>query len=320
MYNLRTDLAIEGREIAAEQGQIEGVESEELKIKNTLITRITVINEQGAKTIGKPIGKYITIEIADTSGDSEAFTNAIEVISHEIAQMCGLKNEDTVLIAGLGNMKVTPDALGPKAVERVMVTRHLKENAPEFFNNSGLRQVAAISPGVLGQTGVETAEIIKGVIQKINPTVLIVIDALASRKMKRLATTVQISDTGIVPGGGVNNARGEISNYTMGIKVISIGVPTVVDAATLSSDVIDEVLKSVGQKAGGEVIKLFEEYSKKDKYELIKESLTPYDLNLVVTPKDIDFIIGEVSKTVGYAINKAMHNHITIEDMDAFLA
>lgn len=320
IYQVRTSLAIEAKELAEEQGKLSGVESEELKLKNALITRVNILDENGEKALGRPKGNYITVELSDIDGDSDKFVNSIEVIAHELMQLFNLNENDTVLVVGLGNVKVTPDALGPKTIEKVMVTRHLKENAPEFFNNSGLRQVAAISPGVLGQTGVESAEIIKAVVQKINPALIIVIDALASRRMKRLASTVQLSDTGITPGGGVGNTRAEISFESIGVPIISVGVPTVVDAATLSSDVIDEVLKNVGSQANAEVIKLFEDYSKRDKYQLIKESLSPYDLNLVVTPKDIDFIIEETSKTVGYAINKALHKELTIEDIDTFLA
>lgn len=320
MYSARTDLAIEAKEIAEAQGALDGVKSEELTLNEIKITRVEILNENGERQLGKPKGKYITVEFSDVSGDSNKFTDLIEVLGHELSQISPLNENDVVLIAGLGNIKVTPDALGPKAIESVMVTRHLKENAPDFFDTAGLRQVAAISPGVLGQTGVETSEIIKGVLNNIKPALVIVIDSLASRKMKRLATTVQISDSGIVPGGGVGNARSQISKETLGIPVISLGIPTVVDAATLSADVIDEVLKNVSKNAQGNAIQLFENFSNQEKYELITESLNPYNLNLVVTPKDIDFIIGECSKIVGYAINKAMHKNITIEDMNAFLA
>ena len=314
MYSSRTDLAVE--EILG-KSELTGIKSEEMDVSGLKITRVTV-EKEGEKIINKPAGSYITIEINDISQSAEHFENAINIISTELKKILNFSPSDTVLIAGLGNKHITPDALGPQTIDSVMITRHLKEYAPDFFDVSRLRQVASITPGVLGQTGIETSEVIKAIVEKINPAAVIVIDALASRKMQRLATTIQITDSGIVPGGGVDNARAHISKDALGVPVISVGVPTVVDAATLTTDVIEEVLKTVDKQS--KEVKLFKSFSSDETYYLIKEALSPYDLNLIVTPKDIDFIIGEISKALGFSINKALHGDISITDMEAFLA
>lgn len=319
MYSVRTGLAVEAVKIASEKGAVDGIVSTEEQKEGITISRVEVLNEQGEQACGKKKGHYITLDLENmSSGSGEEFLKKIDVVAEEIKSLAKLAEGDNVLIAGLGNTKVTPDALGPKTVDNIMVTRHLKEHLPDFFNEAKLRDVAAIAPGVLGQTGVETAEIIKGVTAKINPKVVIVIDALASRRLKRLATTIQISDTGITPGGGVGNERAEISQNTLGVPVISIGVPTVVDAATLASDVIDETIKMAEQQNRSD-LNMPPAFKDENKSNIMRDALTPYDLNLVITPKDIDSIITAAAKTVGYSINRALQGNITVEDMTQFL-
>lgn len=320
MYSVRTGLAIEAFEIAKEKGAVDGIVSSEEKKDDITISRVEVLNEQGEKACGKKKGHYVTLEMKDlTTGSGDDFIKKVDALADEIRKITGLSEGDSVLIAGLGNTKVTPDALGPKTVDNIMVTRHLKEHLPDFFNEAKLCNVSAISPGVLGQTGVETAEIIKGVVAKTSPKLVIVIDALASRKLSRLATTIQISDTGITPGGGVGNQRAEISNATLGVPVISIGVPTVVEAATLAVDVIDQTVKMAEQQGRADA-NMPPAFKDENKYNLIRDALSPYDLNLFITPKDIDVIISSAAKTVGYSINRALQRtDITIEDMTQFL-
>ena len=316
----RTDLALEEKESSGELN-LEGVSSEDLHFDGLNITRVKIMNEVGSRLLNKPQGNYITIEFDDISGDGDGLLKLIEKVSYELKTLCGLQDGDAVLIAGLGNEQITPDALGPKAAKKIIATRHIKDNLPTFsYNDIKFRDVAVISPGVLGQTGIETAEIIKGVVDRIQPKLVIVIDALMSRKMKRLAKTVQIADSGLIPGGGVGNARASITKEYLGVPVISLGVPTVVDAATLSCDVIDEVLMTVKNNVFSDINMIWDNFPDNEKYELIRQSLAPYDLNLIVTPKDIDFFISEISKVVGYTINKTMHEKITIEDIEALLS
>lgn len=314
MYSMRTGLAIEALEAASQAAAVEGVVTEEIKADTTTVSRIVVSTEEAAKRLERPKGTYITVEVEHmASGDSKELEEAVRLIGDELVKLAALKDEDVVLVCGVGNYNITPDSLGPLVINHVIVTRHIKENMPEFFESSGFREVAAVAPGVLGQTGIEAVDIIKGVVDRVRPAAVFVIDALASRKMKRLATTVQLSDSGITPGGGIGNRRTEISRENLGVPVVAIGVPTVVDAATLTCDVLEETDKVFrnGPTSG---------LSEEDKYRLIRDALTPYDLNLIVTPKDIDAIVKAAARTVGFAINHALQGEISIEDMTRLLA
>lgn len=235
MYNFRTDLAVERRDLYKKANKIEdevaGVESEEENISEKIrVTRVKITNEQGEQAIGKKKGNYITIDIQKMNIiTEEEKEKAAEVLANEIKQLVQNKvqNKEDILIVGLGNEEVTPDALGPNVVKNVEVTRHIINYLPQYIDENA-RPVSAIAPGVLGTTGIETLEIIKGVVDNIKPKLLIVIDALASRSIERISSTIQLSDTGIVPGGGVGNARKELTEETLGIPVIAIGIPTVV--------------------------------------------------------------------------------------------
>ena len=231
MINTRTDLALESKEMYKEKNnkEADGVILEEEEIDGTKISKVRIINEIGSEKLGKPIGNYITLDIPQfTEYDGELMDSVSKVLGKILKELIKVKKDDRVLVVGLGNWNVTPDALGPKVIEGIMVTRHLSEVMPEAMEENMI-SVAAISPGVLGTTGIETAEIIKGIVQNVKPKVLIAIDSLASKSIERISSSIQISDTGIVPGGGVGNKREELTYETMGIPVIAVGVPTVVD-------------------------------------------------------------------------------------------
>ena len=228
MYNFRTDLALERRDIYKKVNnlkQIDGVESTEEEISEKLkVTRVKIINQNGEKAIGKPIGNYVTIDVKKLKiAEDEDIQKASDIVANELRKIIDIHTEkqEDILVVGLGNIYVTPDALGPKVINEIEVTRHIINYLPQYVEE-GTRMVSAISPGVLGTTGIETLEILEGIVNEIKPKMLIVIDALASRSIERISSTIQISDTGIVPGAGVGNKRKEISKNTLGIPVIAI--------------------------------------------------------------------------------------------------
>ena len=249
MTNVRTDLALEAKEIYQEKHRkekdIDGIEVINEIDNDIKVTTVKVKDENGARKIGKPKGNYVTIDIPEfTAYDGETMDRVSQVVSEILGRMINIDVEKTALVVGLGNWKVTPDALGPKVTEGIMVTRHLKTVMPEIMDDS-VRPVCSIAPGVLGITGVETVEIIKGTVERVKPDVVICIDALAARRVERVNTTIQIGDTGISPGAGVGNNRKQINEENLGVKVIAIGVPTVVDAVTIANDTIDMVVDSL---------------------------------------------------------------------------
>lgn len=235
-FNFRTDLATERRDLYRKansiENEIDGIESEKEEInENITVERVKITNEQGQNAIGKPIGNYITIDIKKLKiAQDEDIEKSAEILSNELKKIIDLHvdKQGEILVVGLGNIYVTPDSLGPKVVNDIEVTRHIINYLPQYVEE-GTRMVSAISPGVLGTTGIETVEILKGIVDNIHPKLVIVIDALASRSIERISSTVQLSDTGIVPGAGVGNKRSEISQATLGIPVVAIGIPTVVD-------------------------------------------------------------------------------------------
>ena len=238
MYNFRTDLASERRDIYNKanklENDIDGIESEKEEInENIKVERVKITNENGEKAIGKPMGNYITIDVKNLKiAQDDEIEKAAEALSNELKKVVDMHidNQGEVLVVGLGNIYVTPDSLGPKVINEIDVTRHIIKYLPQYVEE-GTREVSAVSPGVLGTTGIETVEILKGIVDNVKPKLVIVIDALASRSIERISSTVQISDTGIVPGAGVGNTRNEISKKTLGIPVIAIGIPTVVETA-----------------------------------------------------------------------------------------
>lgn len=326
MINIRTDLALEAREIYNEnhknETDIDGIEILEEKEKDINVTTIKVKNDSGAEKIGKPKGNYITIDIPKfTAYDGETMDRVSVVLAEILERLINIEIENTVLVVGLGNCQVTPDALGPKVTEKIMITRHLKTVMPEVIDDS-VRPVSSIEPGVLGVTGIETVEIIKGVVEKIRPDLVICIDALAARRVERVNTTIQVGDTGISPGAGVGNNRKQINEENLGVKVIAIGVPTVVDAATIANDTIDLVIDSLIKNAssGTAFYKMLKALDKNEKESLIKEiTVSKNSTDMIVTPKDIDLIINSLSKIIANGINMALQPNMDMEEINKFM-
>lgn len=310
MYNFRTDMADERHDIYKKANKLEnipGVETKENIINDSIKTNIVKItNSDGEKAIGKPIGTYVTVDIKNLKlASDDDIDKASEVVKEELKKIIDshAQNQDEILVVGLGNQFVTPDSLGPKVVSEIDVTKHFIKYTPQYVKE-GTRSVCAIAPGVLGTTGIETSEIIKGIVDNVKPKMLIVIDSLASKSIERISSTVQISDTGIVPGGGVGNAREELSENSLGIPVIAIGVPMVVESAVLVNDCLDLFIEKLQNEAKSN--DYLNELKEKDNYEEIKESLNPTGYNMIVTPKEIDDLIENMKDVVARAINFAV--------------
>ncbi|MDR1559039.1 MAG: GPR endopeptidase [Clostridiales bacterium] len=325
-FSVRTDLAVEARELLDESEtseEPEGIEvsMEELYERRVKVTWVEVYNEAGANAMGKPVGNYITIESdAMKENDTEAHEEIMKILAKRLEKLRKLKKNAVVLVVGLGNWNVTPDALGPKVAAKILVTRHLSGNLPKELEGR-VRPVSALSPGVMGLTGIETGEIIKGVAEKIKPDLIIAIDALAARRTNRVNSTIQISDTGINPGAGVGNKRMSLSEQALGVPVIAIGVPTVVDAATLVNDTMDRMLAAMAEQApqGSEFFNMLGSLANEEKYHLIAEILNPYAGNMFVTPKEVDAVIERLANIIANGINIALHPGIKMEDINRFI-
>lgn len=311
MINFNTDMADERSEIYKKANKIEknidGIDTENQDINEKIkISRVKIINEKGAEAIGKPKGNYITIDIKKLKiADNNEIQKAAETVTGELKSLIDkhVDRKGDILIVGLGNTYVTPDSLGPKVVKDIDITRHLLKYAPEYIDPE-TRSITAIAPGVLGTTGIETMEIIKGIVDNIGPKLIIVIDSLSSKSIERISSTVQIADTGIVPGAGVGNVRNEISENTLGIPVIAIGVPMVVEAATIAADSIDLFIEKLQQEANSN--EYLNQLKNADKYAMIREALIPKDYNLIVTPKEIDDLIENMKDVIARGINYAV--------------
>lgn len=364
MYSIRTDLAIEAREMAIADisntvhdetnvSHLEGVIIKE-KEENDLKVSLVEITSEGEKVIGKKQGQYLTIEAQGIrQQDTELQAKVEEVFAKEFASFLkqkGIGKEAKCLVVGLGNWNVTPDALGPIVCENLLVTRHLFELQPHNVED-GYRAVSAITPGVMGLTGIETSDIIFGIVEKTKPDFVIAIDALASRSIERVNSTIQVSDTGIHPGSGVGNKRKELSEETLGVPVIAIGVPTVVDAVSITSDAFDLILKHFGNElregnrpsrslvpAGmtfGKKKKLTEEdmpneeqrqtflgmigtLEEEEKRKLIYEVLAPLGHNLMVTPKEVDVFIEDMANVIASGLNAALHTKVDQDNKGSY--
>ncbi|MDO4563882.1 MAG: GPR endopeptidase [Clostridia bacterium] len=315
---IRTDLALEAREMRS--GTLEGVESESFREGDVLITRVKIVNQKGAEALGKSMGTYVTLEAERMrENDKEIYDNICTALARELRAIANLPPDASVLAAGLGNRFITPDSIGPIAVSHLLITRHLKTLMPQELGDD-VRTVSAVAPGVLGLTGIETGEIIRGVVEKTAPSAVFVIDALASRKMERVGTTIQLTDTGIRPGSGVGNNRRELSRESLGVPVVAIGVPMVVDAATVASDAIDIVLECIKKEDENHVFgEMFASLSDLDRYKLIFEALEPSAANMVVTPKEVDSLSNRVGKIIANGINLALQDSMTQDDIDRYL-
>lgn len=282
--DFRTDLALERHEII--KGKMpEGVSSSEYKKECVSFTKISITDESGAEALGKPVGTYITAEIPSLVKSAACDEAVIESVGEELRQL--LPDDGTVLVVGLGNTDITPDAIGPRSVDNILATRHIGKELSDSIGLGDLRPVAVFVPGVLGKTGVETAESVSGLVRTVNPSSVIVIDALAARRLRRLGNTVQMSDAGIVPGSGVGNSRAAINKESTGVPVISVGIPTVVDAQTLVSDLTDNE----------------------------KEISREENKSMIITPREIDLVVERASKIIGLAVNKALQPHLSVDEM-----
>ncbi|MDP4118041.1 MAG: GPR endopeptidase [Bacillota bacterium] len=315
MSEIHTDLALEAHEyFSGKKGGIPpGVTMDKRSFGGLRYTSISVTNEEGSRYLEKPLGTYITVEAEDLRGsDPESYKQSRNFIAREIETLLkknGISENDPVLVIGLGNWDITPDALGPKVVSALFVSRHLFEHLPEVTSNK-MRPVSAISPGVLGTTGIETLEIVRGIVERTQPKCVIAIDALVSRSIERLGKSLQISDSGINPGSGVGNHRKELSKNTLGVPVISIGVPTVVDAATIADDIFEgsvDMLKN-SSKDNNKFYSLLSSLSSEERKSMFSAALSGMSGELIVTPKDIDEMISDISDVVSSALNVGLHS------------
>lgn len=289
----RTDMAVERRDIYKTANKIEdeinGIECEEIKKGDFTITRVKILNKDGEKALQRKIGNYITIDIRKVSNITiEKEEKIIKTFSEELAKIINnhIKKEDEILIVGLGNMNATPDSLGAKVVQNIEITRHIKIYLPNAIDKN-TRSVSAITPGVLGTTGIETVEIVKGIVDNVKPKLVIAVDSLCSKNIERINKSIQISDTGIIPGGGVGNKQEELSTETLGIPVIGVGIPTVLDAATIVLEALDVC----------EV-----KYNEDD----VITKMRLNNFNFIVTPKEIDERIENMSMIISEGINLAL--------------
>ena len=293
MFEQRTDLALEAKELwqegARAADRLPGVEAESGRCHGYGVDRIRIVNGQGARALGKPEGCYVTLTLDGLAArEEDAFRRAVWAVADQLAPFVAhLPPKAPVLVACLGNRAITPDAIGPLVHQNTLVTRHLVTQSPEHFGS--FRPVSGLAAGVLGTTGVESGDLIASVCQTVRPACVIAVDALAARSVHRVCRTVQLSDTGIVPGSGVGNHRAALNEESLGVPVIAVGVPTVVDGATLALDL-------TGQRPADD------------------------SQTMMVTPRDVDARVGELAKVVGFGINLALQPGLTVEDMELFLS
>lgn len=312
MYQIRTDLALETQEkMQEDKVDLKGVRYFEEEIdKNLVVSTVVIETENGAKTMGKPKGTYITIEAGNMDEEDEDYHREVsKQLARIIGELIPVKKEElSVLIVGLGNRAVTPDSLGPRVVDNLYITRHILNEYGRFaFGKPGMNRISSIVPGVMAQTGMESMEIVAAVVKETTPDFVIAVDALAARNTKRLNRTIQVSDTGINPGSGVGNHRHGLNEKSLGVPVISIGIPTVVDAATIVNDTMSTLLTALSQNEEWKRIgNSIQELNDAEKYELIRELLSPGLNVMFVTPKDIDESVKRLSFTISEGINMAL--------------
>ena len=291
----RTDLAVEAIENHKTAAALPHVRQSDRTLEGFAVHEVRILSEDAAREIGKPQGRYLTLELdALIRREEDAFPRACKALSTLLRELLPHPNDGPVLIAGLGNRMITPDAIGPQTADHVIATRHLVAQSPAIF--ADWRPVSALAPGVLGQTGVETGEVICGVLDRVHPAAVIAVDALAAGRLSRLLRTVQLADTGITPGAGVGNARAALNKETLGVPVIAVGVPTVVDGATLAH----EISSQLGQPAC--------------------EALDDLSQPVMITTRDIDREVADISRMIGYAVNMALHPHLSVADIDLYLS
>jgi spore protease len=313
-----TDLAVEATAALRGEAQreIPGVRMEEYHPSDDItVTWVEVLDGRGVAAVGKLPGNYATVEAPGLRRRNRDLQEAVgRALVEQLHRMLGLSETASVLVVGLGNWNATPDALGPRVVNQLMVTRHLKDYVPEEVAG-GIRPVAAISPGVLGLTGLETAEVVLGIVERMKPDAVIAIDALAARSIERIGTTVQVADTGINPGSGIGNKRVGLTRETLGCPVIAIGCPTVVHAATIVGDTLDLMI----ERMQGKKPFLFSALEPNERRELVREALQGASGELVVTPKEVDELIEDMSKVIAGSLNAVLHTSVHARDLMKYL-
>lgn len=313
------DLAVEAHALVrGETGrEIPGVTEDIQEFPNAVVRTVRIKDQAAEKIMGKPVGTYITIEAPEIRANNpEAHQQISQVLAQQLQQLIPIGPEATVLVVGLGNWKATPDALGPRVIESIVVSRHLHKYAPQAVV-PGLRPVSALAPGVLGITGIETAEIIKGVVDRVHPDLLLVIDALSARSTDRIGMTIQLADTGISPGSGVGNTRSGIDRASMGVPVIAIGVPTVVAAGVIIHDAMETLFSQFQNNPL--MAQTYQGLQAANVQEIIDRVLQPFAGNLTVTPKEIDDLISRVSFVLAGGINQALHPTVHADNLAAYM-
>ncbi len=315
---VRTDLAIESLQEATTSPEQrrpalpDGVEIEEEHEEGVDVSRVHVTNEAGERLVGKPRGHYVTLDAPDLRRrNTQVQERVARLLARELERLLHLREDSKIFVVGLGNWNATPDALGPKVVAELLVTRHLSGQVPEDLRGQ-MRSVAALAPGVLGLTGIETGEIIRAIVDRIAPDVVIAVDALASRSIERILRTVQIADTGIQPGSGVGNHRAGINAESLGVPVLAVGVPTVVHAATIAAETIELLAEHFQGQPAGQGLK---QLTGDGKRRMIAEVLAPAVGDLMVTPKEIDVLVDDLAKVIAAALNAALHPKVAAQDM-----
>ncbi|GIO58636.1 GPR endopeptidase [Paenibacillus cineris] len=314
-YSVRTDLAVDAREMAGHAGPIPGVDEEITEKDGIKITRLNVLNEAGSQAIGRVKGHYITLEVPGLrNGDTKLQEQVAEAFAREFEDflaLIGIQKKQTVLIVGLGNWNVTPDSLGPLVVENVLVTRQYFQLMPDQVA-PGYREISAIAPGVLGLTGIESSEIVQGIVERTKPDLIIAIDALASKSLERVNTTIQIADIGIHPGSGIGNKRRGLTKEVLGVPVVAIGVPTVCYASTIVNNVMEMMKNHFGQETNQtrQIMGMLDDINEQERLSLVKEVLEPLGHDLIVTPKEIDEFIEDIANIVASGLNAALHDAV----------
>ncbi|EGW38631.1 GPR endopeptidase [Desulfosporosinus sp. OT] len=317
--NVQLDLAVEAHQLLrGESGEeIPGVLMDEQELEHAKVTIITVKTDEGVEQIGKPKGQYITIDAPEIRNNDYVIHEEItHILADRLIELMNLKEDASILLIGLGNWNATPDALGPQVINKTMVTRHLFQLAPHELHGQ-MRKISALSPGVLGITGIETAEIIHGIVEHVKPDLVIAIDALAAGSLERVGTSIQLADTGIHPGSGVGNRRSGINEETIGCKVIAIGLPTVVNAAVIAHDVVEGVFQQF--VTSPTLYKLYKGIKPETFSQIIDDVLSPFQGNLMVTPKEIDSLIQTSAKIIAGALAISLHPGIDREDYERYL-
>lgn len=328
-YNVRTDLAVEAKELAeaSQGGPISGL-IEDVEDKDGIkVTRLDVTNEEASQRIGRVKGHYVTLEVPGLrTQDTDLQEKVSKVMVRELSaflQKIGISKEAKVLVVGLGNWNVTPDSLGPLVVENILVTRHFFELAPDQIN-PGYREVSAIAPGVMGLTGIESSEVVQGIVDRTKPDVIIAIDALASKSLERVNTTIQIADIGIHPGSGIGNKRRGLTQEILGVPCIAIGVPTVCYASTIVGSAIDMMKAHFshedgsGSKQTKEIMGMLPDLDEQERLALVREVLQPLGHDVVVTPKEIDEFVEDIANIIASGLNASLHDAVDGDNVGAY--